>query len=356
MGIKSNFNSLIKKLNDDIFRIKHISDFAYKQIAIDISLFIHKFKSICNDKWLLSILRLIMCLRKYNVHCVFIFDGLSPPEKQKEREKRKTDKERLINNISKLEDALKYYYETHIIKDCLIELYNKYNKDNNRTRLLTTKGPTINMKWVEYKIEQKKKQILHVIPNDFKLVKELLDICKIPYYTADGEAEKLCAHLCIIGKVSAVLSDDTDILAYQTPISLSKINILNGNITCVYMNDLLNGIEMDTQQFTDLCIMCGTDYNTNIPGIGGVNAYRYLKKYNSIEQINKEMSIDISCLNHERVRVLFNEFEKCYIENIPYCGKPNFNKLHEFMIKRNIFIDINQIKNPFINQQLIFEN
>jgi hypothetical protein len=26
------------------------------------------------------------------------------------------------------------------------------------------------------------------------------------------------------------------------------------------------------------------------------------------------------------------------------------------MIKRNIFIDINQIKNPFINQQLIFEN
>lgn len=354
MGIKNNFNGLIRKIKPDIFKQVHISEYAYEKIAIDISLYLHKFKAISGDKWLLSITSLIMCLRRYNVHCVFIFDGKAPPEKETEREKRKNDRDKSNKQLFELEDALGAYNRDGTIHQCLIDLYDKRNKERDPVRLLSTSNK-INMKWVENKIEQKKKQSFSVSSRDFELIKELLTLLNIPYYTAPGEAEKACSKLCIDKQVVAVLSDDTDLLAYKTPISLSKLNILNGSVTCVHIDELLDGLGMDRHQFTDLCIMCGTDYNSNIPRIGSNTSYAYMKQYRSIEQFEKETSIDVSVLHHTRVRTLFNHFEPIGIDNIPYCGKPDFNKLNEFMFKRNIHINVNHIKEQFENKQLVFQ-
>jgi DNA-directed RNA polymerase beta' subunit len=40
---------------------------------------------------------------------------------------------------------------------------------------------------------------------------------------ATSEADNFSSHLCIYEKVDAVLSEDTDVLAYRTPIFLKKI-------------------------------------------------------------------------------------------------------------------------------------
>jgi flap endonuclease-1 len=37
------------------------------------------------------------------------------------------------------------------------------------------------------------------------------------------------------------------------------------------------------EKFIDLCILCGCDYTTNIPGIGPIKAYNYIDCYENIE-------------------------------------------------------------------------
>jgi 5'-3' exonuclease len=54
-----------------------------------------------------------------------------------------------------------------------------------------------------------------------------------------------------------------------------------------------------------MCILCGTDYSSSIPGIGPMKAYKYIKMYGSIENIGKMLKIDISALNHIRLREIF---------------------------------------------------
>ena len=79
MGIKSNYTKCIRKIaGDDIFKPTHISEFAFKKIAIDLSLYVYKFKAAMGERWLSGILNMIKCFRINIVHPVFIFDGKPP--------------------------------------------------------------------------------------------------------------------------------------------------------------------------------------------------------------------------------------------------------------------------------------
>ena len=84
MGIKS-LNKFLRKNCINIFEEIHISEYAYKKVAIDISLYLYKFKRSCGDTWLSVFLNLICCLRKNEIHCVFIYDNGAPPEKDLEK-------------------------------------------------------------------------------------------------------------------------------------------------------------------------------------------------------------------------------------------------------------------------------
>ena len=80
MGIK-NLHSFLRSKCPEIYKTMHLSEYAYKKIAIDISLYMFKYKTIFGDKWLDAFLKLVACLRKNEIHCVFIYDNGAPPEK-----------------------------------------------------------------------------------------------------------------------------------------------------------------------------------------------------------------------------------------------------------------------------------
>ena len=44
----------------------------------------------------------------------------------------------------------------------------------------------------------------------------------IPYIQAPGEAEALGSHMCITNEFKALLTEDTDVLAYGIPIFISE--------------------------------------------------------------------------------------------------------------------------------------
>lgn len=353
MGIK-NLNKFLRDKSPDIFEPIHLSEYSYNKLAIDISLYLFKFKAVCGDKWLNSFLNLVCCLRKNEIHCVFIYDGKAPPEKELEQQKRREEKEKLKKQVFELEESIIIYHQTGVIQENLKELYKRKKSPTTNPRLLSN-NKIIDMEWVEQKVEQKRNQIINISPEDFQLTKELFDILEVPYYTAPDEAEKFCSQLCINGIVDAVLSEDTDIIAYGTPVFLSKIDTYNEQCIRISNSSILNNLSMTQNQLLDLCIMSGTDYNNNIFRIGGNKAYKLLIDNHNIEGIGKNTKNDISVLKHETVRKLFTEFKEHSIIKIPYCGKPDFDILEKFIKSNNLDVNIEKIKSSF-TREIIFED
>lgn len=355
MGIKL-LNKFLRNNCPEIYEEIHISEYSFKKVAIDISLYLCKFKTICGDRWLAAFLNLIACLRKNEVHCVFIYDSGAPPEKELERKERAAQRAKLEAKVYKLEEALEKFHLTCEIDPVLSDLWKKRKGINSTPqRLLKKTTEEIDMRYIEDTIAKMRGQILDIKPEDFQKTKLLFDILKVPYYDAPLEAETMCSDLCKRGIVDAVLSEDTDVLAYGAPVFLSKINTTDGTCTSIKYPELLTGLELSSPEFLDLCIMCGTDYNKNIFRVGPEKSYKYIQKYSTIEDIAVNTTLDIKVLNHVRGRELFRGYEKRDIK-IPYCGSPNFLKLGEFIAKYNIKYSIEGMKKAFVHQTtIVFE-
>ena len=153
MGIK-NLNNLLRKKCPEIFELIHISEYAYKKVAIDISVFVNKYKRSVGDRWLAQVLNLVSCLRRNNLHCVFIYDGGAPPEKDNERSKRKAAQEKIEHRTAELQEALDHYYNTEEILPILVEFHKRINSHSPK-RLLPRKGESIDMSLVARKIEKR---------------------------------------------------------------------------------------------------------------------------------------------------------------------------------------------------------
>ena len=76
--------------------------------------------------------------------------------------------------------------------------------------------------------------------------------------------------------------------------------------------------------------MCGTDYNKNIFRVGPSKALKLIQTHKSIDKVE----MDVSILNHKRVRELFKEYKRSECA-VPYCGCPDFNELQMFLVKKN---------------------
>jgi flap endonuclease-1 len=160
-----------------------------------------------------------------------------------------------------------------------------------------------------------------------------------------------------------VASEDTDVLAYGTPTFITKIN--TSDETCVEINyeELTTALGLTQEQFTDLCIMCGTDYNENMKGIGPDKSYKLLVENGLIEDLEKivdnktgELKFDTSVLKYKRGREMFSTPEVIK-QKIPYCGKPDTKKLQRWLFENNISFNIEAIVRSFERkEELVFED
>jgi 5'-3' exonuclease len=342
MGIKSNYTKFLRQIaGDDIFEPTHISHFAFERVAIDTTLYLYKFKAAMGVQWISGFLNLIKCLRKNIVHPVFIFDGKAPIQKQEEQQSRKDNMKKLENSILQLEDDIITYNETGVISEKIMKL--------------STSGEEFNISEVEERMLKKHDQVIHVTPEDFVKLKQLFDIMEIPYYTAPSEAEKMCSKLCIDGKVAAALSDDTDVIAYKCPKTICKINTSSGGCFVVNHVTLVEKLKLNKQQFLDHCIMCGTDYNKNIQGVGSMTAYKHIISYGNIEGVSINTNLDVTILDHLTVRKLFTEFEEYNLDSIPFCGSPDDKLLERFFHENDISIDLCYYLSGLENTHIILE-
>lgn len=352
MGVKQLFKFL-RDTCPDVFEDVHISEYAFKKVAIDISLYLFVYKASQGNDWIKSFIKLIECLRQNELHCVFIYDTSSPPEKEAEKKDRRDQREKLEQRIYKLEEALERYHETNEIDPLLIEFQDK--RKIKPKRLLRDDRQLVDIRSIQYHVDKMKKNLFTVTEKDFDLTKELFDILDVPYFQAPMEAETCCSDLCKRGLVDAVLSRDSDVLAYGAPVFLTNLNTDTGVCQRIHYNDMLEQLELTDEQFLDFCIMCGTDYNKNIFRIGPKKAYDLIRSHSTIDIIEEKTKHDTSILNHRRGRELFRDYEQAEF-NIPYCGAPDFEKLLIFLRKRNIHVPIEKLKKAFLHNTIVFED
>lgn len=358
MGI-SNLNKFLRGKCPDVFEPINLTDLSYFKGAVDISLYVFKYKTIFGDMWLNALMSLLMCFRQNDIHVCFIYDTSAPEEKNEERARRKEHKEKIENRVMELSIALDKAKLTGEIDPILIEFGESIATKNQKTlpksllRVSKQVELKTDLKTIEYEILRKQNQAIGVTKDDFVMSKRLLDMTGIPWFDAIAEAETTCSDLCIRNKVDVVFSEDTDVMCYGAPLFITKINTADNTAVLIKHTNVLEQLGLTKDQFTDFCIMCGTDYNKNIPKIGPEKAYKLIKEFINIDGIAAS-GIDVTILNHVRVREIFKEYVHKDVD-VSYCKQPNIQELVEFIIKNHIKTNIERVKKIFDSKELEIE-
>jgi len=342
MGIK-NLHKFLRKHCPEVYVKKHLSEYAFKKIAIDISVYLFMYKVIFGERWLDAFINLICCLRRNEIHCVFIYDGKSPPEKDIEKKRRRDTRGKQDEKNKLIEKAIAEYYKTGEIGDILQDI-----KTSPKSKRLLVN--TFDIKACERYLKKKQSQVVNLKQEDFANSKYLFSIMGIPYYVSSSEGETMCAHLELNGKVYGVLSEDTDILAYGTGVFITKINTSADTVVEIRVENILKALKLTQEQFTDFCIMCGTDYNNNMYKVGPEKSYKLIKEYGSL---NDMIGCDLATLNYKRGRELFAKKDMQELK-VPYCKQLACDKVQDFLFTNNCRIAIETIRKAFKTRKLEF--
>ena len=354
MGIK-NLQPFIRKTCPHVYRECSLEHYAFKKVAVDVSIYLCKFKTTYGKQWLDALLQFITTLREFDIHPVFIFDTEFPVEKDAEKKSRQLQRLKTrekVEHLTKMWDQLKNTFQenqtTFLFSsphECqeLQDLYSKICPEWNLSL-------SISICSMDQEIEKINNSMLSIRSDDYLVTKHLLDILQVPYFQAVGEAEATCSALCRYHWVDAVMSEDTDVLAYGAPVFLHRMNFMTKTVIEIQYLELIHGLRMTSSQFLDFCIMCGTDYNKNIPQIGPEKSYRLLQKYESLENIHRCCPhLDVSILTFPRVRELFHlELEEKHWK-IPFCGFPDMVQLSQFCFNHNCKVDMKVVETAFFH-------
>jgi 5'-3' exonuclease len=357
MGIK-NLTKFLREKCPEIFEEIHISQLQYTKAITDFSLYLFKYKTIFgNDGWISAMINLISCLRRNEVHAIFAFDGGAPGEKMQERQERREKRDKLDKKIETLQRAFDRAKTTGEIDQILIDLVGSKEESMKRRRLLgsssslsfslsSSASSKVDLDSIEIEIERISKQSVKLSQADFDTAKKVFELLGVPYFQAPLEGESLCADLCVRKQVDYVITEDSDVFAYGCPVLITKVNTATDTCVIVHQENILKALDLTQAEFLDFCIMCSCDYNKNIPGIGPGKAFNLIKQHRSIEAITANTSLDVSILNHVRVRELFTKIPP-FEEPIPFCKPADFPAFEKFLFENNVHVNVSRIKKDF---------
>jgi flap endonuclease-1 len=241
-----------------------MADLSGKRIAVDISIYLYKYEM--EEGLLENIYLMLAIFRHYNIIPIFIFDGKPPVEKKALLQKRKEDKIEAQEEYNRLK------------KQLINEDDDDANQDANQD--------IINA------MDQLKKQIVFINKEKIEKVKDLIRAYGATYYDAPGEADELCASLVIKKKVWACLSEDMDMFVYGCPRVLRYFSLMNHSVVLYYMKGILDELDMTQNEFKEICILSGTDYNINANGNKtNINLNQTIKLFHKYKNNSQEKKL-----------------------------------------------------------------
>jgi 5'-3' exonuclease len=229
MGIQYLNRFLIDNCSKSSIRKVHLRELKHKTVVIDTSIYIYKF--IAENKLIENTYLLISLFRHYSITPIFVFDGRPPREKRDLLNQRK---------LQKQEAEQKYLEMKNILEN---------TSDHEEIAKL------------QKQIENIKKQCVNVTMDDIQSVKQLIDYYGVQYYNAEQEADQLIAYLVNSKKVWGCISDDMDMFVYGCSRVFRHLSLLNHTLMLYDTKSILNDLEMTMDEFREITVLSGTDYN-----------------------------------------------------------------------------------------------
>ena len=125
--------------------------------------------------------------------------------------------------------------------------------------------PPVEKSDILYKRSQKKQQYTGsgtkrhptVTRYDYQKLRDFFTLLNIPYVNSNCEADFMCAKLYKDGFVTAILSEDTDLLALGCG---QVIKFHKGKVFEYNLDKILYTLNLTYTEFVDFCILLGCDY------------------------------------------------------------------------------------------------
>jgi flap endonuclease-1 len=186
----------------------------------------------------------------YNITPIFIFDGKPPEEKKALLKQRKEDKKTAEQEYN-----------------CLLEKLHEDIDEETKQEIQTN-------------MDALKKQFVYVSKTKIEIAKDMIRAFGYTYFDAHGEADELCALLVIKKKAWACLSEDMDMFVYGCPRVLRYLSLLQKNVVLYDMKGILHELNLTMDEFREICIISGSDYNINTDNKMELHkTLKYFKKY-----------------------------------------------------------------------------
>ncbi|KAJ1674816.1 Rad2 nuclease, partial [Spiromyces aspiralis] len=137
---------------------------------------------------------------------------------------------------------------------------------------------------------------LEVTPEMTKCIIEELKREGVEYLVAPYEADAQLAYLERQGIISAVITEDSDLLPYGFKHVFFKMDQWgNGTLFDRSLLPEVKGVSLrgwTDDRFRQLCILSGCDYLASVPGIGLKKAYKYMAKTRDIATVIRTMRMN----------------------------------------------------------------
>jgi len=111
--------------------------------------------------------------------------------------------------------------------------------------------------------------------------RELLELLDVPVVDAPAEGEAQCAHMARRGTVGYAGTEDYDALLFGAPLTVRQLTS-SGDPELMDLAATLDRHGFTREQLVDAALLCGTDFNEGIRGIGPATAVDLLHEHGDL--------------------------------------------------------------------------
>lgn len=149
------------------------------------------------------------------------------------------------------------------------------------------------------RLEARTQRLTEVI---HRTTRELLEILDVPYVEAPAEGEAQAAHMAATGVADYAGSEDYDTLLFGAPRTLRQLTS-KGDPELMDLAETLKALSFTREQLVDAAMLCGTDFNEGVSGIGPKTAVTEIREHGDLFGV---LTARGETLPHaERIRQLF---------------------------------------------------
>ena len=162
-----------------------------------------------------------------------------------------------------------------------------------------------------------------------KTTRGLLRRLDVPIVEAPAEGEAQASAMATSGTVDFVGSEDYDTLLFGAPRTLRQLTS-KGDPEIMNLKQTLSQHDITREQLIDVGILCGTDFNDGIDGIGPKTAVKLIHEHGDLFSVLEAQEAYIP--QADRIRSLFLDPPVTNVRQIDTTINPDFTAAKQYVI------------------------